>query len=601
MFLSRSRVGAYAVAVILFVIFVLHLRPSAFSSGAGRYSRPENEDPNRFSWSKRKERYPAQNQHVLPAAGSLSGQIPQIQYDFRQQFPSREEVATTRQRLTQIKSAMERSWHAYRRRAWLMDELAPVSGGNKTTYGGWAATLCDSLDTLWIMGMKNEFREAVDAIAAIDFTATTMETINLFETTIRYMGGFLSAYDLSGDRRLLDKSLELADMIYAAFDTPNRLPILRWDFHAAREGKEQESPDDIILAEIGSLSLEFTRLSQITGDSKWYDAVARITDIFEEQQQKSSLPGMWPLKVNGRAADFASGDTYSLGAFADSMYEYLPKMFALLGGSSQYANMYLAAMDTAIKHVIFRPMIKDNRTEILASGTTRVKEGGAIELQPEYQHLVCYTGGMLALGGRLFNNPHHIEIGEQLTDGCIWAYRQFPCLIMPENSQLVPCPTDKPCKWDEQSWHDAVVKDSGIFDNMGKNATTLIKEMHIPPGFSTIRDARYHLRPEAIESIFLMYRITGNSTWQEKGWEMFRSIHAHTRTKFAHAAIEDVTNETAPKLDNMESFWTAETLKYFYLLFDEPTHISLDEYVFNTEAHPLRRPGTGKTGWFSWR
>ena len=40
----------------------------------------------------------------------------------------------------------------------------------------------------------------------------------------------------------------------------------------------------------------------------------------------------------------------------------------------------------------------------------------------------------------------------------------------------------------------------------------------------------------------------------------------------------------------MESFWLAETLKYFYLLYSEPSLISLDEWVLNTEAHPFRRP-----------
>ncbi|KAI5358708.1 putative glycoside hydrolase family 47, six-hairpin glycosidase-like superfamily [Septoria linicola] len=597
MFRSRGRIGAYTVAAFILIIFIYHLKPFRSRSSLLFTPPPQDADQGPFRWSKRKEHYPVQDQHVIPAAAPLFGSIPKIQHDFSE---SPQQLATNKQRLAEVRAAMERSWSAYRERAWLMDELAPVSGGNKTTYGGWAATLCDSLDTLWIMDMKQEFREAVDAIASIDFTATTMETINLFETTIRYMGGFLSAYDLSGDRRLLDKSIELADMIYAAFDTPNRMPILRWDFHAARDGKEQVSPEKIILAEIGSLCLEFTRLSQITGESKWYDAVARITNTFDEQQFKSALPGMWPFQVNGGAGDFASGDMFSLGAFSDSMYEYLPKMYALLGGSSQYAKMYLAAMETALQYVVFRPMIKDKDVDILASGSARISEAGQIELQPEYQHLVCFTGGMFAMGGRLFNNASHIEIGARLTDGCVWAYQQTQLTIMPENSQLVPCPTLEKCEWSEQAWHDGIVKDSAVFDNMGKNATTLIEEMRLPPGFTTIRDARYHLRPEATESVFMMYRITGDSSWQDKGWKMFETIHTHTKTEFAHAAIEDVTNSTAPKLDNMESFWTAETLKYFYLLFSDPNHISLDDYVFNTEAHPLKRPG--KRGWlgFGW-
>lgn len=87
-----------------------------------------------------------------------------------------------------------------------------------------------------------------------------------------------------------------------------------------------------------------------------------------------------------------------------------------------------------------------------------------------------------------------------------------------------------------------------------------------------------------------MYRITGDDHWREAGWRMFLAINEHTKTKYGNSAIDDVT-ATSPKLDDsMESFWLAETLKYFYLLYSEPNVISLDEWVFNTEAHPFRRP-----------
>ena len=79
---------------------------------------------------------------------------------------------------------------------------------------------------------------------------------------------------------------------------------------------------------------------------------------------------------------------------------------------------------------------------------------------------------------------------------------------------------------------------------------------------------------------------------------MFESIDKYTRTEFANAALDDitVTNGDPPKSDRMESFWTAETLKYLYLIFSEPTLISLDDYVFITEAHPFRRPGRVEKG-----
>lgn len=87
-----------------------------------------------------------------------------------------------------------------------------------------------------------------------------------------------------------------------------------------------------------------------------------------------------------------------------------------------------------------------------------------------------------------------------------------------------------------------------------------------------------------------MYRITGDTVWQDKGWQMFEATLAATRTNMANSAVEDVTRETPELRNEMESFWIAETLKYYYLLFSEPDVISLDEWVLNTEAHPFRRP-----------
>jgi mannosyl-oligosaccharide alpha-1,2-mannosidase len=76
-----------------------------------------------------------------------------------------------------------------------------------------------------------------------------------------------------------------------------------------------------------------------------------------------------------------------------------------------------------------------------------------------------------------------------------------------------------------------------------------------------------------------MYRITGDKSLQDAAWRMFKNIDKATRTKFGHSSIEDV-RDSEPKLsDKMESFWLAETLKYLYLIFSEPSHISLDDYV----------------------
>lgn len=76
-----------------------------------------------------------------------------------------------------------------------------------------------------------------------------------------------------------------------------------------------------------------------------------------------------------------------------------------------------------------------------------------------------------------------------------------------------------------------------------------------------------------------MWRITGDIYWRKKGWEMFEAIRKATHADYGASAIGDVTAETPVTLDEMESFWLAETLKYFYLLFSDPSHISLDDYV----------------------
>ena len=76
-----------------------------------------------------------------------------------------------------------------------------------------------------------------------------------------------------------------------------------------------------------------------------------------------------------------------------------------------------------------------------------------------------------------------------------------------------------------------------------------------------------------------MYRITGEEYWREQGWQMFNAIQKHTSSEFGNSAITDVTSETPDFEDSMESFWLAETLKYFYLLFSDPDLVSLDDWV----------------------
>lgn len=99
----------------------------------------------------------------------------------------------------------------------------------------------------------------------------------------------------------------------------------------------------------------------------------------------------------------------------------------------------------------------------------------------------------------------------------------------------------------------------------------------------------YLLRPEAMESFFVLYHLTGDPVYREWGWEVFQSIERYCKGNVGYGELGDVRNLSARPRDNMESFFLAETMKYMFLLFDPDTPIDLlNKHVFNTEAHPLR-------------
>jgi mannosyl-oligosaccharide alpha-1,2-mannosidase len=429
-----------------------------------------------------------------------------------------------------------RSWKDYKQHAWLHDELKPLTGGHKDPFGGWAATLVDSLDTLWIMGLKDEFYEAAAAAVAIDFANTTTGTtsVNLFETTIRHLGGYLSAYDLSGEPALLEKAKELGRLLYIAFDTPNRIPGFWLDFEDAKAGRQLAGTHDPS-ASPASLSLEFTRLAQLTGEDKYYDAIHRVTTFLERTQEDSKLPGMWPAMINFQEEHVRGDNSFALGALADSLYEYLPKMAILLGGrnhSQMYEKMYRRSMDVAIKQLLFRPMLPNNE-DILFAGTTFVHDDG-FQLVPEGQHLHCFLGGLFALAGKSFDIPEHVAIGERLARGCAWVYSAMPTGLMPEYFSLLECPSLEGCAWNETRWE-------------------LEGDKTLKKPFKHARDPRYQLRPEAIESIFILYRITGQDEYREIAWRMFESIMEGTKAPFGHAAVKNVTVVgVTEKEDSME-------------------------------------------------
>ncbi|KIX06022.1 uncharacterized protein Z518_03996 [Rhinocladiella mackenziei CBS 650.93] len=583
------------------VVYYLFLYPR--DPAGVTYHYPANGPDGKLHWTKQPERYPVAGYRELPS--SPLEPIPRIQYEFESHSESADVKTTRETRRAAVKEAFGHAWNGYKQHAWGRDEVAPISGAYRSSFGGWGATLVDTMDTLWMMDLKDDFNLCVEAVKRIDFTTNDEEALNVFETTIRYLGGLLAAYDLSDGKYkvLLDKASELGDILYTAFDTPTHMPMTRWTWKKSALGGEVEPSTNTLLAELGSLTVEFTRLSQLTGDLKYFDVVQRITEEMEWAQNKTNIPGLWPTVVNAKDLSF-DYNHFTFSGMADSTYEYLPKQYMMLGGrDGKYRHMYEEAIDAAKRYLFFRPMVPSG-DDILFSGNAALTAMNTIpiaNLEPQGQHLACFVGGMVGIGAKIFDRPDELRVARRLIDGCVWAYDAMPSGLMPETFHMAPCqvgvgdPPPGKCDWNDDKWYEAISKKhppSQDTEQMSavERGKYLAKQHTIFPGFTDHGDNRYILRPEAIESVFIMYRITGDVKWQDVAWSMFQSIEVATRTPIAHAAIYDVRKANPEKSDRMESFWLAETLKYFYLIFSEPSLVSLDEWVLNTEAHPLKRP-----------
>lgn len=568
---------------------------------------------------------------ITTSSSRSSGQL-QVQYAFKANTPA---ALPQIDRREAVKREFLHAWYGYRDHAWMADALMPLTGGRQEKFCGWSATLVDSLDTLWIMGLTDEFNEAVEAVVSIDFTEISRTsilagndhllyhgipahrvpkplgcTLNLFESTIRYLGGMLAAYDLSGDERLKLKVVELGNMLHKAWRTQNGLPCSYCDPVRMVSNEVLEASSDVPLADIGSFYLELARLFQVTGNLAYLDTLNSMTEIFYRAQNQSAVAGLWPERVDANAWSpksdkFKTNEhVYSLGALSDSAYEYLVKSHQMLGGvASVYADMWDLASAAIRKYMLFHASIPQyNASDVLFSGIVYSEEENVF-LEPRTQHLACFAGGMFALAGKLFDRPEDLKTGEALTEGCVWAYETGPLGLMPETFSLVLCPNvHEQCDFNQSLWTQIRRHPEELPEICGVNVNCEWS-VNFPDGYLASIDTQYPLRPEAIESVFIMYRLTGDEKWRDKGWRMFENIIKHTRTDYGHASLKTVMEmssqtkyvngkavsaKASQQKDEMESFWLAETLKYFYLLFSETSLISLDEWVLNTEAHPLR-------------
>ncbi|EIW65407.1 hypothetical protein TREMEDRAFT_66619, partial [Tremella mesenterica DSM 1558] len=279
------------------------------------------------------------------------------------------------------------AWQGYKDHAWGHDEVKPVSQQPSNPFNNWGATIIDSLDTLLLLGFPEEYTLCRPHINQLNFhwisgrdwrhpyisptlvvpttdpdSSSQPLTIHrdhniglpVFETGIRYLGGLLGAYDLTGDQLLLDRAIDLAHILGRAFDTDSGLPAGRID-PGSPGGFRLGS---VSAAEVGSMTLELIRLSQITKDRQWFDLSQRAIDFIENRIIPRVLhPPLVPLwfTPNSPFSQQLNG-AISFGGLADSYYEYLIKTYKLLGGttvSKQYSKLYSDSIDTARKVLLY--------------------------------------------------------------------------------------------------------------------------------------------------------------------------------------------------------------------------------------------------------
>jgi Glycosyl hydrolase family 47/PA domain len=446
-----------------------------------------------------------------------------------------------------IKSMFVHGWTAYRDNALPADELKPLScaprllrnrGNMDDVLGNYSLTLVDSLDALVVFGMFDEFAAAVgQTVRFVDFEKDVF--VSVFEVTIRMLGGLLSAHvqadSVDGVAPIDGYNGELLAM---AVDLADRLmPAFQSDTGMPYprvnlvRGVRRGESTKNCLAGAGTLLIEFGMLSRLSGDERYYDAALAATRRLWRTRSPLDLV---PDMVNVHSG--ASMSTRStIGAGSDSFYEYLLKAWMLFGDMDDDGEM----LDATTRILRAVETLMEHEGWYLPVHTTR---GSHAHANPQMvDALQAFWPALQVLDGRI--------------DDAVYGYRRL--------------------------WQ-------------------LVHHFGLPPELYTPHSNRHHnsgfpLRPEFIESTYLLYRATRDDFFLHVGAAFVEQLEARCRIECGYAAVRDVAVAPADHRENLEdtmdSFFLTETLKYLYLLFVDDDHfLHRDNYVFSTEAHyfPVR-------------
>ncbi|KAF9051542.1 glycoside hydrolase family 47 protein [Panaeolus papilionaceus] len=448
------------------------------------------------------------------------------------------------------------SFSAYEQFAFGHDDLSPISKTFSDDRNGWGASIVDAMSTMHIMGLDDLFLKAVNFSSNIDFSRSqTSDTVSVFETTIRYLGGLLSAYELSNQQFpvLLKKAQQLGDKLVFAWKGNNAVPFGFLNFSSNTPTIATSN-----IAEAGTLSLEFETLSKHTGNQTY--ASLAIGSLSHIANLPAPLPGLAAQGIDPASGAFVGGYV-TWGGGSDSYFEYLIKHARLSNTNDNlFADTWHTAVDSSIVNLLRRSTVGNHLYTADFDSQKNIRHIGS--------HLACFHGGNWLMGGRLLNNQTIVDIALELIDGCWNTYASDATGIGPESF--------------------AFISSDGNFTG-GSAPSSSQLTFYKQHGYY-ITNGNYILRPEVLESNFYAWRVTGNTKYLDRAASAVRSFDTFLRTSTGFTGLIDVNNVKSAKIDDTESFWFAEVLKYLFLTFDDPSHISLDQFVFNTEAHPFRAP-----------
>jgi hypothetical protein len=315
-------------------------------------------------------------------------------------FVANANLKTKEERAGAVRDAFNFAWTGYMTHAFPHDQLLPLNNSFSDPRDGWGSTAVDALSTAIIMGLADPVATMLKHISTIDYSRATTD-VSVFETNIRYLGGMLSAYDLlkgpfnslphdAGQREmLLTQSKSLADTLAVAFNTPTGIPdnTLRFQGNqAVLNGSTRAN-----LAEMGSLVLEWSRLSALLNDPKYAQLATRAQSylLTPTPSQGEPFPGLVGSYININDGTFAD-QTGGWGGGSDSFYEYLLKAYVYDGKTyGAYKDRWVQAADSSMTYLASSPSSRSDLTFLAGfNGPRGVPESGHREFLKHFLGVV---------------------------------------------------------------------------------------------------------------------------------------------------------------------------------------------------------------------